>query len=281
MGFIALNIDFCLCYWESDFFGLTFVIAIICGSFAWISFFNSPILFNNESALVYIHLRFPYGRWGWTGLGADEFHPLSGLTDAHFPRTFSCTHDPDFVADRRAALLPAELVATAKTITPIRVCAQWSCLFDLIQSTKEGETATQAGLVVWLQGWEWVRTVWANYHGGYMPQLPDIGDPRRSIQTPPSDLDFSLSSLPDIGDPWRLKWTRTLQIWILRVTTTRYWWPPSFDRPSTLQICILDEHTTSFSLHEDSNCQSPVNQNWLRNGSLQFVSGLKNEISFF
>ena len=39
-----------------------------------------------------------------------SFFLPSGLTDAHFPRTFNRTDDPDSLADGRAALLPAEVV---------------------------------------------------------------------------------------------------------------------------------------------------------------------------
>ena len=45
---------------------------------------------------------------------------LSGLTDAYFPSAFKRTLDPDLVADRRGALLPAELAATAEAITSIQ-----------------------------------------------------------------------------------------------------------------------------------------------------------------
>ena len=45
---------------------------------------------------------------------------------------FNHTLDPDLVADRRVALLPAELAATAMAITPIQACAQRRCMLGLI-----------------------------------------------------------------------------------------------------------------------------------------------------
>ena len=50
----------------------------------------------------------------------SSFLPL-GLTDAHFPRPFTRTDDPDSVTDGRAALLPAELTTRLRP-SPLSKC---------------------------------------------------------------------------------------------------------------------------------------------------------------
>ena len=106
---------------------------------------SKPTALATKSSLGLYVVTYPGGN-----VGPVTNLPTAGETGrdwelmSSFPRQASPTrtfralltarlHYPDFVAYRSAALLPAELAAMANAITPLRVCAQRSCMFNLIQ----------------------------------------------------------------------------------------------------------------------------------------------------